>query len=58
VSQRDKGLPLDREETDVAHRKMATYKGERGKLHVRMRCFILIGQVNQRGDLIAGLSIL
>ena len=24
------GLPLDREETDVAHRKMAVYKGKRG----------------------------
>ena len=24
----DKGLPLDREETNVAHRKMAVYKGE------------------------------
>lgn len=26
---RDKGLPLDREETDVAHRQMAVYKGKR-----------------------------
>lgn len=25
----DKGLPLDREETDVAHRQMAVYKGKR-----------------------------
>ena len=25
---RDKGLPLDREETDVAHRQMAVYKGK------------------------------
>lgn len=24
--QRDKGLPLDREETDMVHRKMAVYK--------------------------------
>ena len=26
----DKGLPLDREETDVAHRQLAVYKGTRG----------------------------
>ena len=26
----DKELPLDREETDVAHRQMAVYKGEMG----------------------------
>jgi hypothetical protein len=26
----DTGLPLDREETDVAHRQMAVYKGTRG----------------------------
>jgi hypothetical protein len=25
-----KGLPLNREETDVAHRKMAVYNGKRG----------------------------
>ena len=30
LSWRDKGLPLDREETDVAHSKMAVYKGKRG----------------------------
>ena len=30
VLEGDKGLPLDREETDVAHRKMAVYKGTRG----------------------------
>ena len=24
------GLPLDREETDVAHRQMVVYKGKRG----------------------------
>ena len=29
---RSQGLPLDREETDVAHRKMAVYKGTRGNL--------------------------
>ena len=28
----DKGLPLDREETDVAHRQMAVYKGTRRNL--------------------------
>jgi hypothetical protein len=27
---RDKGLPLDREEKDVAHRKTAVYKGKGG----------------------------
>lgn len=27
---REKGLSLDREETDVAHRKMAVYSGKRG----------------------------
>ena len=27
LSGRDKELPLDREETDVAHRKMMVYKG-------------------------------
>ena len=27
---KDKGLPQDREERDVAHRKMAVYKGTRG----------------------------
>ena len=30
LSQRDKGLPLDREETDVVHRKMAVYKSKMG----------------------------
>ena len=43
----DKGLPLDREETDVAHRKMVVYKSK-GKPCVRMRCLILIGHVNIR----------
>ena len=28
----DKGLSLDRQETDVAHRKMAVYKGKGGTL--------------------------
>ena len=28
----EKGLLLDREETDVAHRQMAVYKGKRGKV--------------------------
>jgi hypothetical protein len=27
----DKGLPLDREETDIYHRQMAVYKGTREK---------------------------
>ena len=30
LSQRDKGLPLDREETDMACRQMAIYKGKGG----------------------------
>ena len=30
--EQDKGLPLGREETDVAHGKMAVYKGTRGSL--------------------------
>ena len=30
VLEGDKGLSLDRGETDVAHRKMAVYKGTRG----------------------------
>ena len=32
LSQWDKGLSLDREETDVAHRQMAVYKGKEGNL--------------------------
>jgi len=35
----DKGLPLGREETEMAHRKRAVYKGTRGNPLVRMRCF-------------------
>lgn len=30
LSQRDKGWPLDREETDVAHGQMAIYQSKRG----------------------------
>ena len=39
----DKGLPLNREETDVAHRKMAVYKETKGHppSHVWMGCLIL-----------------
>lgn len=29
LSQRDKGLPLNREEIDTAHRQMIVYKGKR-----------------------------
>lgn len=43
--QEDKGLPLGRAETDVAHRQMAVYKGK-GKPLVKMSWFILIGYVN------------
>ena len=42
---RDKGLPLDREETDVAHRKMEVYKGTRGRCRIRTKCLISIGHV-------------
>lgn len=42
----DKGLPLDREETDMAHKQMAVYKGKGGKDYVRMKCLILIGHDN------------
>ena len=31
----DKGLPLSREETDVAHRKLVAYKGKRGNIPLR-----------------------
>lgn len=44
VPEWDRGLPLDREKTDVAHRKMAVRI--KGKPCVRMRCLILIGHVN------------
>ena len=38
----DKGLLLNREEKDEAHRHMAVYKGKekKEKHHVRMRCLI------------------
>jgi hypothetical protein len=44
----DKGLPLDREETDLAHRKrpmndLCRYKR---KHPAGMRCLIVIGRVN------------
>ena len=45
MSPEDKGLPLDREETDVAHRKMVVYKSK-GKPCVRMSWLLLIGHVN------------
>jgi hypothetical protein len=41
-----KGLPLDREETEVAHRQIVVYKGKKGKPHVRMTHLILIWHVN------------
>ena len=50
----DKGLPLDREETDIAHRQMAVYKGKKGTPSVRMRCLILVAKA---GLLTAGLPI-
>lgn len=30
LSQGNKGVPLDRDETDIAHRQMAFYKGNKG----------------------------
>ena len=45
MSQKDKGLPLDREETDVAHRQMVVYKVKIGS-PTRKRCLILIEHVN------------
>lgn len=44
LPQRDKGLPLDREETDLAYRRTAVCKGVRENLHVRLS--YLIGHVN------------
>lgn len=35
LPQKDKVLPLDREETDMVHRKMAVHK-RKGKSHIRM----------------------
>lgn len=41
----DKGLPLEREETDGVHRKMVVYKGKMGT-GVGVKCLTLIGNVN------------
>lgn len=41
----DTGLPLDREETDAAHRQMDIYKSTGGP-HVRTRSLILVAHVN------------
>lgn len=46
LSQRDKGLLLDREETGIVHRKMAVYKDKSRNLWDRMWCLILIEHVN------------
>ena len=46
VPEGDKRLPLNREKTDISHRKTVLYKGKRGKLPVRMSCLILIGCVS------------
>lgn len=55
--QEDEGLPQDREETEAERRKMAVYRGTGGEVRrVRMRCLILIGQVDEvsrNGPLIA-----
>ena len=45
VPEWDKELPLDREETDVAHKQVAVYKGKGGN-PVRMRSLILTEHVN------------
>lgn len=42
----DKGLALDREETDVAQRQMP-FITVQGETHARMRCLILTRQINQ-----------
>jgi hypothetical protein len=39
----DKGLPLDKEETHMAHWKMAVYKGKTGNSVLGLTCLTLIG---------------
>ena len=59
LSSREIGLPLNREEADIAHKQMVVYKGKGGKPHVKMKSLILTGhvnQVNQRGLLITGVQ--
>lgn len=41
----DKGLNLDREETNVVHRQMTAYKGVMEKPHIRASSLILIRHV-------------
>ena len=45
MPQRDKGLPLDIEETDVDHRQMTVYKGK-GETQRYDPWLILIGHVS------------
>jgi hypothetical protein len=46
LSGRDKGLPVDREETNMAHMKIAVHEDKGGKVCVRMRYLIVIGHIN------------
>jgi hypothetical protein len=46
LPQRDKGLSLDRGETDTTHRQIAVYKGKVGNLHVKMNWLIVIEHAN------------
>lgn len=46
LSWRDKVLPLDKDESDVATDKWRFIKFLKGKTCVRMRCLILIGHIN------------
>ena len=52
----DKGLPLDREEANMAHRQMAINKSKRRETSVRMRCLILYSLIGgtTRRPLFAG----
>lgn len=54
-----RAMVLDRIETDVVHRQTVVYTGEREQTLFRMRCLILIGNVNlvrQMWLLIVGLQ--
>lgn len=46
VLEGDGGVPLDREKTDMTHRKTAVQKGKRGNPCIRTKWLILIGCAN------------
>lgn len=46
LPQMDKGRPQDREETDVSIGKWQFIEEKEIMIHDRMRCLILIGQIN------------